>query len=120
MAALSALADATLRAAYEIAAGELPAQASAPRLAVIAMGKCGGNELNYVSDVDVVFVAATDEDLPAGTRIATRLIEICGLVAWPVDAALRPEGSSGPLVRPWPAIWRTTGVGRAPGSSRPC
>jgi glutamate-ammonia-ligase adenylyltransferase len=99
MAALSALADATLRAAYEIAAGELPAQSPRPRLSVIAMGKCGGNELNYVSDVDVVFVAATDEDLPAGTRIATRLIEICGLVAWPVDAALRPEGSRGPLVR---------------------
>ena len=30
------------------------------------MGKCGGNELNYVSDVDVIFVAAGDEDLPAG------------------------------------------------------
>ncbi|GAB3985206.1 hypothetical protein GCM10027615_74750 [Plantactinospora veratri] len=63
------------------------------------MGKCGGNELNYVSDVDVIFVAATDEDLPAGTQVATRMIEICGLVAWPVDAALRPEGNRGPLVR---------------------
>ena len=31
--------------------------------------------------------------------MATRLIHICGLVAWPVDAALRPEGSRGPLVR---------------------
>ena len=30
--------------------------ASAARLAVIAMGKCGGHELNYVSDVDVIFV----------------------------------------------------------------
>jgi glutamate-ammonia-ligase adenylyltransferase len=99
MSALSTLADATLRAAYEIAAGELPADARRPRLSVIAMGKCGGNELNYVSDVDVVFVAATDDDLAAGTRMATRLIEICGLVAWPVDATLRPEGSRGPLVR---------------------
>jgi len=96
MAALSALADATLRAAYGIAAAEAGAR---PRLAVVAMGKCGGNELNYVSDVDVIFVAATDDDLPAATSIATRLIEICGLVAWPVDAALRPEGSRGPLVR---------------------
>ncbi|GIF71730.1 bifunctional [glutamine synthetase] adenylyltransferase/[glutamine synthetase]-adenylyl-L-tyrosine phosphorylase [Asanoa siamensis] len=96
MAALSALADATLRAAYDIAATEIDA---APRLGVVALGKCGGNELNYVSDVDVIFVAATDDDLAAGTTIATRLIEICGLVAWPVDAALRPEGSRGPLVR---------------------
>ncbi len=95
MASLSALADATLQAAFTLAVGDGPA----PSLAVVAMGKCGGNELNYVSDVDVIFVADTDEDLTAGTAVAARLIEICGQVAWPVDAALRPEGSRGPLVR---------------------
>ncbi|WP_433386770.1 bifunctional [glutamine synthetase] adenylyltransferase/[glutamine synthetase]-adenylyl-L-tyrosine phosphorylase [Micromonospora sp. KLBMP9576] len=99
MGALSALADATLAAAYEIAVGELPAGTDRPRLAVVAMGKCGGDELNYVSDVDVIFVAAEDDDLPAATLVATRLIHVCGLVAWPVDAALRPEGNRGPLVR---------------------
>ncbi|WP_229072330.1 bifunctional [glutamine synthetase] adenylyltransferase/[glutamine synthetase]-adenylyl-L-tyrosine phosphorylase [Actinoplanes sp. DH11] len=99
MAALSRLADETLAAAYGIAVAALPAGTPEPRLAVVAMGKCGGNELNYVSDVDVIFVAAGDEDLAAGTTVAARLIEICGLVAWPVDAALRPEGSRGPLVR---------------------
>jgi glutamate-ammonia-ligase adenylyltransferase len=99
MAALSRLADETLSAAYGIAVGALPASAAAPHLAVVAMGKCGGNELNYVSDVDVIFVARGDEDLSAGTTVAARLIEICGQVAWPVDAALRPEGSRGPLVR---------------------
>ncbi|MGQ5262300.1 bifunctional [glutamine synthetase] adenylyltransferase/[glutamine synthetase]-adenylyl-L-tyrosine phosphorylase [Micromonospora sp. ZYX-F-536] len=99
MAALSALADATLAEAYEIAVAELPEGTARPRLAVVAMGKCGGGELNYVSDVDVIFVAAEDSDLTAGTTVATRLIHICGLVAWPVDAALRPEGSRGPLVR---------------------
>ncbi|MGI5214068.1 bifunctional [glutamine synthetase] adenylyltransferase/[glutamine synthetase]-adenylyl-L-tyrosine phosphorylase [Plantactinospora sp. CA-290183] len=99
MAALSALADATLAAAYDIALGELPDGTPPPRLAVVAMGKCGGGELNYVSDVDVIFVAAADEDLTAATQVATRLIQICGLVAWPVDAALRPEGNRGPLVR---------------------
>ncbi|KXK61936.1 glutamine-synthetase adenylyltransferase [Micromonospora rosaria] len=99
MAALSALADATLAAAYEIAVDELPEGTPRPRLAVVAMGKCGGDELNYVSDVDVIFVAADDADLTAGTTVATRLIHICGLVAWPVDAALRPEGNRGPLVR---------------------
>ncbi|MER7444145.1 bifunctional [glutamine synthetase] adenylyltransferase/[glutamine synthetase]-adenylyl-L-tyrosine phosphorylase [Micromonospora avicenniae] len=99
MAALSALADATLRAAHGIAVEELPEGAARPRLAVVAMGKCGGFELNYVSDVDVIFVADSDDDLAAATTVATRLIHICGLVAWPVDAALRPEGSRGPLVR---------------------
>ncbi|MFI7608917.1 bifunctional [glutamine synthetase] adenylyltransferase/[glutamine synthetase]-adenylyl-L-tyrosine phosphorylase [Micromonospora sp. NPDC049366] len=99
MAALSALADATLAEAYAIAVGELPEDTPRPRLAVVAMGKCGGDELNYVSDVDVIFVAAEDDDLAAATTIATRLIHVCGLVAWPVDAALRPEGNRGPLVR---------------------
>ncbi|HEX7744210.1 MAG TPA: bifunctional [glutamine synthetase] adenylyltransferase/[glutamine synthetase]-adenylyl-L-tyrosine phosphorylase, partial [Micromonosporaceae bacterium] len=99
MAALSNLADATLAAAHALAVDELPPGSTKPRLAVVAMGKCGGGELNYVSDVDVIFVAAGDEDLTAATAIATRLIEICGRVAWPVDAALRPEGSRGPLVR---------------------
>ncbi|MFJ8578534.1 bifunctional [glutamine synthetase] adenylyltransferase/[glutamine synthetase]-adenylyl-L-tyrosine phosphorylase [Micromonospora sp. NPDC093277] len=99
MAALSELADATLAAAYGIAVDELPEGTPRPRLAVVAMGKCGGEELNYVSDVDVIFVAASDDDLAAATQVATRLIHVCGLVAWPVDAALRPEGSRGPLVR---------------------
>jgi glutamate-ammonia-ligase adenylyltransferase len=99
MAALSRLADETLAAAYAIAVSELPESTDEPRLAVVAMGKCGGYELNYVSDVDVIFVAAGDEDLSAGTTVAARLIDIGGQVAWQVDAALRPEGSRGPLVR---------------------
>ena len=57
MAALSALADATLQAALDMAVAEKPELARMCRLAVIAMGKCGGRELNYVSDVDVIFVA---------------------------------------------------------------
>ncbi|MEN3307341.1 MAG: [glutamine synthetase] adenylyltransferase / [glutamine synthetase]-adenylyl-L-tyrosine, partial [Micromonosporaceae bacterium] len=94
MTALSGLADATLAAAYTLAEG-----GPGLGLAVVAMGKCGGLELNYVSDVDVIFVAERDDDLAEATRVAARLMEICGRVAWPVDAALRPEGSRGPLVR---------------------
>ena len=97
MARLSTLADATLRAAYLLAQAERGG--TAPRLAVVTMGKCGGRELNYVSDVDVIFVVAGDGDLTAGQAIASRLMVICGQVAWPVDANLRPEGSRGPLVR---------------------
>ena len=70
-----------------------------PRLAVIAMGKCGGRELNYVSDVDVIFVCAGDADLADAQVVAARMMQICGQAAWPVDANLRPEGSQGPLVR---------------------
>jgi glutamate-ammonia-ligase adenylyltransferase len=108
MAALSDLADATLRAALGFATVERPAEAAACRLAVIAMGKCGGRELNYVSDVDVVFVAEppTDGDTAdvdavqrAASTLAARTMTICATVAWPVDAALRPEGGRGPLTR---------------------
>ena len=112
---LADLAGATLQAALDIAAEEDPASASACRLAVIAMGKCGGHELNYVSDVDVVFVAEPrpDQDggpggdgaaVQAATRLAARMMRLCSDttregVIWPVDANLRPEGKNGPLVR---------------------
>jgi glutamate-ammonia-ligase adenylyltransferase len=103
---LADIAAAVLNAALAIAVAELPADAAACRLAVIGLGKCGGRELNYVSDVDVVFVAEpvdpTDPEAPAiqsATRVATALLRICREAAWEVDAALRPEGKAGALVR---------------------
>ncbi|MEU0739182.1 bifunctional [glutamine synthetase] adenylyltransferase/[glutamine synthetase]-adenylyl-L-tyrosine phosphorylase [Streptomyces sp. NPDC006134] len=107
---LADLATATLRAALRIAEAAAPDDAALCRLAVIAMGKCGGHELNYVSDVDVVFVGeaadGADEDkaLRAATRLASHLMRICSETTvegsiWPVDANLRPEGRNGPLVR---------------------
>ncbi|MEZ5194327.1 MAG: hypothetical protein R2734_18890 [Nocardioides sp.] len=54
---LSDLAAATLDAALAVARYEVGESAASARLAVIAMGKCGAHELNYVSDVDVIFVA---------------------------------------------------------------
>ncbi|MEU7133983.1 bifunctional [glutamine synthetase] adenylyltransferase/[glutamine synthetase]-adenylyl-L-tyrosine phosphorylase [Streptomyces sp. NPDC046261] len=107
---LADLATATLRAALEIAAQERPADAAACRLAVIGMGKCGGQELNYVSDVDVIFVGEARDGTPEGsalqaaTRLASRMMRVCSDVTpegtiWPVDANLRPEGRNGPLVR---------------------
>ncbi|MEV4872023.1 bifunctional [glutamine synthetase] adenylyltransferase/[glutamine synthetase]-adenylyl-L-tyrosine phosphorylase [Streptomyces syringium] len=107
---LADLATATLRAALDIAAREQPADAAACRLAVIGMGKCGGQELNYVSDVDVIFVAearsgtAEGTAVQAATRLASRMMRVCSDVTpegtiWPVDANLRPEGRNGPLVR---------------------
>jgi glutamate-ammonia-ligase adenylyltransferase len=102
---LADLATGTLRAALSIAERSQPEGNDRCRLAVLAMGKCGGRELNYVSDVDVVFVAEPLPDgdegaaLHAATWLASRLMLVCAEVAWPVDAALRPEGKSGPLVR---------------------
>jgi glutamate-ammonia-ligase adenylyltransferase len=93
---LARLADETMAAALRLAERE---RGASPRLAVIAMGKCGGLELNYVSDVDVIFVCAADADLADSQPIAARMMQICGQAAWPVDANLRPEGSRGPLVR---------------------
>ncbi len=102
---LADLACATLQAALAVAVRSRPPASAPCRLAVLAMGKCGGRELNYVSDVDVIFVAEPaegaeeSEALTAATWLASRLMLICAEVAWPVDAALRPEGKAGPLVR---------------------
>ncbi|GHG16433.1 bifunctional [glutamine synthetase] adenylyltransferase/[glutamine synthetase]-adenylyl-L-tyrosine phosphorylase [Streptomyces filamentosus] len=107
---LADLATATLRAALALASAAEPADAAQCRLAVIAMGKCGGHELNYVSDVDVIFVGEPAEGadeakaIQAATRLASHLMRICSETTvegtiWPVDANLRPEGRNGPLVR---------------------
>ncbi|WP_226346116.1 bifunctional [glutamine synthetase] adenylyltransferase/[glutamine synthetase]-adenylyl-L-tyrosine phosphorylase [Agilicoccus flavus] len=64
--ALADLAGAALEAALSVARQEHPEEAAITRLAVIALGKCGGRELNYVSDVDVVFVAEPPGDAPEG------------------------------------------------------
>jgi glutamate-ammonia-ligase adenylyltransferase len=103
--ALADLAGSLLQAALAVARAGLPDDPPGCSLAVVGMGKAGGRELNYVSDVDVVFVAepAPGADEEAALRVATRLasetMQICGQVAWEVDAALRPEGKSGALVR---------------------
>jgi glutamate-ammonia-ligase adenylyltransferase len=105
---LADLAAATLTAGLAVALATLPADAPPCRLAVIGMGKAGGRELNYVSDVDVIFVAeppegaaddALDGALRTATTLASTMMRVCADVAWPVDAALRPEGGAGPLVR---------------------
>ncbi|MFF9062856.1 bifunctional [glutamine synthetase] adenylyltransferase/[glutamine synthetase]-adenylyl-L-tyrosine phosphorylase [Streptomyces sp. NPDC014882] len=107
---LADLATATLRSALGLARAAAPDDAALCRLAVIAMGKCGGHELNYVSDVDVIFVGeavdGADEGkaLRAATKLASHMMRICSETTvegsiWPVDANLRPEGRNGPLVR---------------------
>lgn len=103
-AALSDLADAALEAALDVSQREVPGGAGV-RLAVVALGKTGARELNYISDVDVLYIAEPDEPTgheltgheltgheptghePAGdeaqamavaARVASRLQQVCG------------------------------------------
>lgn len=116
--ALADAADAALTAALAVACAtvygvpgdeaEMPAH-----LAVMAMGKCGARELNYISDVDVIFVAEPADT--KATRWAGEFINLGTRLFFEVDAALRPEGKRGALVRTldshrtyykrWAATW---------------
>lgn len=94
----TALADAALTAALACAVravyGDEPLDA---QLAVLAMGKCGAGELNFISDVDVIFVGS--DASPRVTRLASEFNRIGSACFFEVDANLRPEGKSGALVR---------------------
>lgn len=94
---LSDLADAALETALQIAVTAVCKGAPAPRLAVIAMGKCGARELNYVSDVDIIFVGESADALT--TRVAGEMMRLASEAFFQVDAGLRPEGNAGALVR---------------------
>jgi glutamate-ammonia-ligase adenylyltransferase len=119
---LSHLADVCLAEAWrmsEAAAREmygppLDADGNETGLAVLAMGKLGGGELNYSSDIDLMFVYGADGEtaggrggrLPNGdyfARVCRDLVDIIEAVteegyAFRVDLRLRPEGRMGPLV----------------------
>jgi [glutamine synthetase] adenylyltransferase / [glutamine synthetase]-adenylyl-L-tyrosine phosphorylase len=95
---LSDLADAALSAALRVANRAVCGDdGESPRIAVIAMGKCGARELNYVSDVDVIFVAEGAD--ATAIRVAGEMMSFAGETFFEVDAALRPEGKHGQLVR---------------------
>ena len=120
----SALADAAgaaLDVALDIARAELVAsvdfgqygadEVAATRVSVIGMGKCGARELNYISDVDVIYVAesaseevSNERALDIATKLVTRMMRAVDGTSeepmlWQVDPNLRPEGKSGALVR---------------------
>lgn len=120
-AALADLAGAALEAGIEIARAELTLtnehgtfsaeEVADTALAVIAMGKCGARELNYISDVDVIYVAKSSNErtetsraVEVATKLATRMMRAMDGTSsepalWQVDPNLRPEGKSGALVR---------------------
>ena len=119
--ALADIAAAALEAGLVIARRELTEtndfgtftkeEVNATRLAVIGMGKGGAGELNYISDVDVIYVAESGDEsletsrmLEIATKLATRMMRAMDgtnpePALWQVDANLRPEGKAGALVR---------------------
>jgi [glutamine synthetase] adenylyltransferase / [glutamine synthetase]-adenylyl-L-tyrosine phosphorylase len=96
---LSLLADSLVRLCLMVLADDL--QIAPEGFAVIAFGKLGGEELNYSSDIDLVFVARKDSTKfwPLGQRLIKALQESTGEgFLYRVDMRLRPWGRSGPLV----------------------
>ena len=119
LAHLSAFADAAIRCAYEHAWAATVGRfgkprdsaGNAPPLVVVGMGKLGGGELNFSSDIDLVFLfpegGETDHAAPVSNdeffiRLGQQLIQLLakqtvdGFV-FRVDMRLRPFGDSGPL-----------------------
>lgn len=99
---LTALAEACLQYALEVALRRHRLK-TCP-LAIIGLGKLGGGELTYGSDLDVVFVAEDKvRNLPGLQRVAVTVLELISSptehgVAFRLDARLRPDGEKGLLV----------------------
>lgn len=119
---LSCLAEVCLEEAYRLATAELSrfgrpryqdnGQSHSADLAIIAMGKLGGEELNYHSDLDIIFIydhqGSTDGEKQISNheyfaKLAQKLISILATqtregYVYKLDTRLRPSGNAGPLV----------------------
>jgi glutamate-ammonia-ligase adenylyltransferase len=116
---LSDLADACVQAALELTLAELGekfGEVPGGRFSVIGGGKLGGRELDYNSDLDLIFIYAAADDaqssggsqgrLPAHdyyVRVGQKLLSYLSApteegIAYKIDMQLRPSGKSGPLV----------------------
>lgn len=106
---ISDFADAVVQKACEFCAQEERAKRGVDRaapFAVIGMGKLGARELNYASDIDLIFVHGDVPDVPADyyQGLAERLVSALSQATpegfvFRVDMRLRPEGRFGPLSR---------------------
>jgi glutamate-ammonia-ligase adenylyltransferase len=92
--ALASVADRVVREALEAAAPDLP-------FAVVGLGKLGAEELNFASDLDVVFVYEGEgyQELRRAGELGERVLAGIRDAGWEPDADLRPEGRAGPLAR---------------------
>ncbi|MDO5060633.1 MAG: bifunctional [glutamine synthetase] adenylyltransferase/[glutamine synthetase]-adenylyl-L-tyrosine phosphorylase [Actinomycetaceae bacterium] len=105
---LSQLVDVTLQKALMGALGKV--NCPGMRFAVIAMGKTGAQELNYISDVDLLYVyePAAPMGETEGLQYASQVAAQMGMLVsgpgtlpplWPIDLGLRPEGKDGAIAR---------------------
>ncbi len=117
---LTHLAEATLQICYEIGVAELAPKFGIPfaeddrtesKFAIIGMGKFGGYELNFSSDIDVMFVYSDDGQTETGVENSEYFGKLCEFIikamsevtasgyVFRVDVRLRPESSAGTIVR---------------------
>ena len=118
---LSNLAEAALQHCYEIGRDEimqpkfgtpLNEEGTAPcSFAIIGMGKLGGYELNFSSDIDLIFVYSDDAQTDTGTDNSEYFSRLCEFIikamseitpdgyVFRVDIRLRPESSAGVIIR---------------------
>ena len=83
--------------------GEVSIKANDSGFFVLGLGKLGGNELNYSSDIDLIFVTENIDCLDSSTQVARELTQFLGEFTaegflYRVDLRLRPYGSAGSLV----------------------
>ncbi len=115
---LASIAEEVIRAAADQAAPGVP-------FAVIGLGKLGAQELNFASDLDVIFVYEGEGagDFAEAARAAEEVIASTRGAGWEPDADLRPEGRSGPIARSvaafleywqrWARLWEFQSLLRA-------
>jgi [glutamine synthetase] adenylyltransferase / [glutamine synthetase]-adenylyl-L-tyrosine phosphorylase len=102
LAELSALADACLQYALEVVMRQN--RIKTPPFVIIGLGKLGGCEIDYGSDLDLLFVTdAPAKELPKLQRPAVNLMELLSRrteqgIVFHTDARLRPDGEKGLLV----------------------
>jgi len=109
---LSRLADAITEGLLETIRENTPKlERGKTGFAVLALGKLGGEELNYSSDIDLIYVCddADDETIEHYRKLAEGLTSALSEVTaegylYRVDLRLRPDGHAGPLVNPTSAI----------------
>jgi len=99
---LTALADACLQYALDCVSARH--RWNGASVAILGLGKLGGCEINYGSDLDMVFVTdGADKELPALQKLAAEIIDLLGRaaggeIAFTIDTRLRPDGEKGLLI----------------------
>ena len=108
---ITTVAERCVNQVYRFALDSLTKKWGSPNtgFGVLAMGKFGGRELNYSSDIDLIFLYNEDGFLNPRfsyheffSRLAEKVVEVFaakGKQLFRIDLRLRPEGSCGPLVR---------------------